>query len=383
MSRIHSLDDVMGHRWIITYFKDRLKSGTLPHFIILEGPEGVGKTTLADLVALDLAYGIEDSQEKRDAAKNTIDKKLSSSRIKKFECSVDGGKNVALEILEEMRPPIQKDLTKVIVCDECHRFTPTAQDVIISNTEYLSDQVYVFMMTTDITMLQASLKSRAFIIRMQALSQKDMLHVLRSEAKRRNLNIQAEDATLSMIAEWAEYKPRTGLKILEGFGMNTSVSAEMIRGLIGVLDTTDILPLLSTLSGSMTAGLTYINEMQIHGSMIALLSEIILIKSGGTSYKLKLDDIRIIKQATKDVTTEQLVIFLEGITRHPVLTRTAVINAYINAHASKKILSNKSSKDILEIEMQQKSLVQDDTTFLKNVKAPTLSELLKNGDIVQ
>lgn len=383
MERIHSLDDVVGHKWVISYFKEGLRRGTLPHFIILEGPEGVGKTTIADLVAIELAYGSTSSEQRAEALSIVIDKKHSTDYIKKFECSVEGGKSAALEILEEMHSFANPERNKVILCDECHRFTPGAQDVILSNTEYLKDNVYVFMMTTDISVLQPALKSRAFIIRMPALTQGEMLTVLKKEAESRNLRIQAEGPTLAMIAEWAECKPRTGLRILEGFGNNSSVSAEMIRGLVGILDVSDVLPLLSTLSGSLTAGLTYISEMPLHSSIVPIVSEIVLLKSGGVSYKFSIDDMKRIKMALKDVNTEQLICFLEGITRQPSITRPLLINAYIRSHASRDLILQENSHENLELELQQKSIVLNDITFNKNVQAPTLNELLLHGAVIE
>ncbi len=379
MERLHSLEDVVGHKWVISFLQDGLSRGTLPHFIIFEGPEGVGKTTIADLVALQLAYPDADT----DVYSTVIDKKRSVDRIKKFECSVEGGKPVALEILDEMNAYASSSHNKVILCDECHRFTAAAQDVILSSTEYLSDNLYIFMMTTDATVLQPALKSRAFIIRLPALTQQDMIAVLRKEVTKRNLKIQAESTTLAMIAEWAQNRPRTGLKILEGFGKDASVSAEMIRGLVGILDVSDILPILTTLSGSMTAGLTYINEMPIHNSIVSILSELVLIKSGGVSYKFNFEDTKRVKQALKDVTTEQLIIFLEGVTRQPDVTRASLIHSFIHAHASRDLLSKADHKNNLELELQQKAELHTDLDFNRNVHAPTLDELLLTGDVVE
>lgn len=383
MKRIHTFDDVVGHKWIIDYLRGQLAKEKLPHFIIMEGPEGVGKTTLADLVAIELAYGKEMTAERDSACRTIIDKKMSTDLVKKFECSVDGGKGVALEILDEMSPPINSDKVKVIICDECHRFTPAAQDVILPKTEYLDDRVYVLMMTTDITMLQAALRSRAFIIKVPTLSQGDMLRVLKDYVHANNIQLQAEDITLQMIAEWAEFKPRTGLKILEGFGANAVVSTEMIRGLIGFLDVSQVMPVLVTLSGSLSAGLAYINEMPLHSSIVTIVSELIAVKSGAVSYKLRMDEIHSIRTQLANVTVEQLVMFLEGITRHKELTRQSLINAFIRAHASRELLYNSSRQDVLEMELKQKSEVKQDVAFNKSVEAPTLKNLLLSGTIVQ
>ena len=58
MKRPETFDDIKGHPWLVNYLTDHLVKGTLPHFIILEGQEGLGKTSIADLLALYLVTNV-------------------------------------------------------------------------------------------------------------------------------------------------------------------------------------------------------------------------------------------------------------------------------------------------------------------------------------
>ena len=42
LKRPHTFDDIIGHEVFKKYFIERIKRGTLPQFIVLEGPEGLG-----------------------------------------------------------------------------------------------------------------------------------------------------------------------------------------------------------------------------------------------------------------------------------------------------------------------------------------------------
>lgn len=384
MDRPMSFSDVVGHDWIIEYFTTHIRNNTLPQFIIMEGPEGVGKTSLADLVALSLVYGLEDSDEKAKAMKNVVLTNGSNDYIKRYKCSVDGGREVAKDILAEMTNSFMLDHKKVIICDECHNFLDSAQDVFLADTEFMKKDVYLLMMTTDVQKLKASLRSRAVSLHLYPLKQSDMMKVLKKEVAERRLRVQSEDATLQLICEWSECKPRTGLSMLKAFADGDAVSSNMIRDMIGVLDVSDVLPILESLSGSMTFGLNYIMSMKVSDSIVPLVAECFKIKSGSPSYKVQFNQIAEIKTRLNSVSTEQLITFLQGITKFQTLNRSGLINAFINAHGSRALLGQADTRQVLGQELAQKQEVtlqerlnkKDDSTSF------SIDDLLANADVV-
>lgn len=383
MKRPETFEDIKGHDWLVQYLKEHIKNGTLHHFLILEGPEGLGKTSLADLIALSLVYGLEQSAERKQAYDEVVVKGLTNDNIKRFKCSVDGGKDVARIIKDEMNATFNLHGPKVIICDECHGLTEQAQDVFLSETEFIDDKVYIIMLTTEVNKLKASLRSRAVPIHLNTLKQSDMVAVLREEVNLRRLNLQNEDIMLNMIAEWAQCKPRTGLNILNAFSNDSAVSMTAIRELIGYMDVRDVIPLLASLSGSMTFGLSYISEMKVDQSLVNCVIECLTLKSGSNSYKLKMNDVQFIRDQLAHVTTEQLVEFLYGITKHEKLTRTDIINAYIAAHSSRKNLTKSNTQEMLAMDNIQRADVQLKTEHSALAKAPTLEDLMLGSQIIQ
>ena len=208
MKRPYTFNDIVGHDWLIQFIKEHIEKGTLHHFLILEGAEGLGKTSLADLIALNLVYGLQDSDAKKKAYDEIAVKNGSNDYIKKYKMSVEGGKEAAKEVIAEMHATFTLDKPKVIICDECHGLSDAAQDVFLADTEFLDDKVYMIMLTTELDKLKASLRSRALPIHFNTLKLSDMVTVLKNEVDAKHLQIQGGDATLSLIAEWAECKPR-------------------------------------------------------------------------------------------------------------------------------------------------------------------------------
>lgn len=383
MKRPYSFEDIKGQEGVVNFLQGHLKAGTLSHFIIMEGPEGTGKTSIADLIALSLVYGDPSSPDYKKAYKEVVCNSRSNDYIKRFECSVEGGKDVARLIKDEMSNTFKLQRPKVIICDECHGLTDQAQDVFLSKTEFIPSNVYVIMLTTEYDKLKASLKSRAFPMHFMPLKRAEMIQLLRDEAIGRQLNIQHLEATLQMIADWSECKPRAGLNIIDAFSVGSSVSADTIRSLIGYLDTRETVPLLKSLSGSMTFGLSFIDEMPLSSNLVTIVIECINLKTGNPSYKLKLSDVNYIREQLMQVSTDQLVTFLYGITAQPKLTKACIINAYIRAHSSFSLLTAPDTSDKLQDELIQRANIEIEDTEKTVSMAPTFDKLFDTADIVE
>lgn len=381
MTRLDSLSQVIGHDWLIGFLTEHLKNGTLPRFIIFDGPEGCGKTTIATLLALNLVYGLAETDEKLTAYKELCENNRSTNYIKKFKLSVENGKEAAKDVLAEMHECFTAGHKKVLIGDEAHNLSEGAQDVFLEDSEFLPKDTYLFLLTTDVTKLKPALRSRATPIHIPALKLSDMLKVLKREVAARNLHIQAEDATLQLIADWSNCRPRTGLSLLSAFANNSDVSAEVVRNLVGYLDVSDVLPLLKSLSGSITFGLAYITEMTINTTLVSIVSEIIRVKSGSMSYRLRMNEVTAIKTELVEVPVETLITFLYGLTATQNLTRTSVIHAYLRAHKNMKELANTDSVSILQTEIQQH--VSEVKPVHTNFSVPTLDDLLANSAVIE
>ena len=381
MNRLDSFNQVVGHDWLVGFLTEHLNNGTLPRFILFDGPEGCGKTTIATLLALNLVYGMADTDEKQAAFKELCENNRSTSYIKKFKLSVDNGKEAAKEVLAEMHSSFTAGHKKVLIGDEAHNLSEAAQDVFLEDSEFLPKDTYLFLLTTDVTKLKPALRSRATPIHIPALKLSDMMKVLKREVQVRNLHIQAEDATLQLIADWSNCRPRTGLSLLSAFADNSQVSTEVVRNLVGYLDVRDVLPLLKSLNGSITFGLAYITEMTINPTLVSIVSEIIRIKSGNMSYRLRMEEVTMIKQELTEVNVETLILFLYGLTATANLTRTSVIHAYLRAHHNMTELANQDSASILQTEIQQH--VAEVKPAYTNLKVPTLDDLLANSAVIE
>lgn len=382
LKRPHTFDDIIGHEVFKKYFIERIKRGTLPQFIVLEGPEGLGKTSIAEVIAITVNYGFDDSPQKTKAIQEVIDNRHSIDCIKKFNMAKDSGKDTAKEVLAELSPSMSTTGRKVVICDESHAIVESAQDVFLVETEYIPKNTYLIMCTTDKSKLKATLLSRAVCIPLSALTTSQMVQVLKKEAASRNLKIQGGDTMLRIIAEWADNKPRAALNILNAFGENDVVSTEMVREFIGSMDISEILPLVTSLAGSLTYGLTFISEMKFSDGLIDSLVEVLRIKMGQPSYKVSLEQYQDAKRKLENVPEEAIMKLLHSVASAPKLNRATMVSAYISAHMSYERIFN-SGREVLVEEQTQKlasRCLAPDVKSHEHIKAPTLDDMLANSN---
>lgn len=378
--KLHTFEDVIGHENLVEFLKGHLQNNTLPHFIIFEGDEGLGKTSLAKI----LAYYLTGSRT--EVADRVIEQNLSTEDVLLYNMSVNGGKDTAKEVESNLSLGLTNFTTKVIICDEAHGMSEAAQDVFLVSTEYLPDGVYLFMCTTDSINLKPTLKSRAFTLHLNHLTNKEMVALLKRTVDANHLKLQAESTTLSLIAAWADGKPRIALNLLEGFGEGSAVSTDMVKEFIDYMGVDDVLPLLSCLSGSMTLGLSYINEMKLNSSLVPVLVECLKVKQGMATYKLSLTDSHKVRDQLADVNTNNLIKFIYLVAGAPKLSRSVIISAFLQAHHNfGSLMSPPDKADVIKEEMAQKlaSPNPDPEDGTHRPTAPSLEDLLARGAVVE
>lgn len=371
-------DDIVGHKNLVEFLKDHLAKGTLPQFIILEGDEGLGKSSFAKILALEIMG--RDPQ----VLQRVINENKSTESVLLYNMSINGGKDTAKEVEANLSLGLSGLDKKVIILDEAHDMSDAAQEAFLVSTEYLPKGVYLFMCTTDSLNLKATLKSRAFTLHLQHLTQAEMVSLLTSYVRDRNLRIQAEASTIQMIAAWADGKPRIALNLIEGFAPGSAVSTAMVKEFIDYLDVEDILPLLTSLSGSMTQGLSVISEMKVNNSLVPLMVEILKVKSGMASFKLSLSDTHKVRAQLNGVNVDTLTQFIYRVAALPKLSRAGLISAFLQSHTDSSFLSSPPSRtEVLQAEMQQKmEAPKQELAGAARPQAPSIQDLLQRGVVL-
>jgi putative ATPase len=157
--------------------------------MILWGPPGVGKTTLAQIIA-----------------------KMTKSTFVPFSAVLAGIKEIK-EIMAGAERARRMGRRTIVFVDEIHRFNKAQQDAFLPHVEH--GNITLIGATTENPSFEviSALLSRTRVFVLKALSDKDIVTLIRRAVEREKLNI--DEASIQAIAMLANGDARTALNILD------------------------------------------------------------------------------------------------------------------------------------------------------------------------
>lgn len=392
MSRPMRFEDYYGHENIVNLLKTRANDGSLPHFIILYGEEGLGKTALAHLLAMTLTC--ESAQKpcyQCESCKTNMnmimDQGKDSPNVFLYRMSVEGGKDAAKELLTHINSCMGSDI-KVFIADEAQRMSSAAQDVLLHDTEHLPPKVYIIMCTTDVTSLSKALRSRAVKYFLPHLPRSTMVSLLLKAMRDRNLSFPKNAQAADIIAEVSEYKPREALSILESLGSNRSVSFTELNTTLQLNDVSQFKQLLETFSGSLTEGISTIFSMDVTSQtqmqICRYITECLKYMQGIPVYMFDVTN-----DLVTDVHKDVLVHFLYYLSSLTTFDTIKFLSAYLMAHPNGMSVAQ-AGGDKLQAErmyIARQNVVTtgqaDSDAVPKRRHRPSAEELLRKSSLLE
>ena len=367
-------DDIYGQEDIIAYIKNKITKGTFPNFVIFVGDEGIGKTAIADLTAISLNYGLVGNEQ---VAESVIKNARSVDCIKRYNMAKDSGKDTAREVLDSLNSKLSSTGKMVVICDECHSMTEQAQDAFLVDTEYLDEDTYLIMCTTDKSKLKPTLLSRAQVIYFKPLTRAQMIRLLSSKCK---ANLTEREVMLGMIADWAECKPRAALNLLSMFDSGDTVSTGLLNSVMGNMSIAEILPLLSCFNSNIIYGIDSISAMTIGNNFMSMLVEILKLRLGGSSTKILFQEQKKYFQEIQEIPKQSLLTFVAEVSQLQSISNNSLIGAYIRSHTQYTSLTTMKVQDEYK-EINSNRIPERKGAVVQ--KVPTIDSLLRNSSKVR
>ncbi len=235
--RPRTFGELVGQEHVVTALANALTRGRLHHAYLLTGTRGVGKTTLARLLAksLNCETGVSATPCGVCAACRDIDAGRFVDLLELDAASNTGVDNMR-EILDNARYAPTIGRYKVYLIDEVHMLSKGAFNSMLKTLEEPPEHVKFVLATTDPQKIPVTVLSRCLQFNLKPLPRatigQRLAHILEAEA------IACEPAALVQIAVAAQGSMRDALSLLDqaiAFGSGEVRETE-VRAMLGVVD---------------------------------------------------------------------------------------------------------------------------------------------------
>jgi DNA polymerase-3 subunit gamma/tau len=220
--RIHrprKLSEVVGQEHITRTLEQALKQGKISHAYLFTGPRGVGKTSVARI----LAHAINDLPYTDDSIHLDI-------------IEIDAASNRRIDEIRELREKVHVAPTsakyKVYIIDEVHMLTREAFNALLKTLEEPPAHVVFILATTDAHKLPDTIVSRTQRFSFRPVEKQKVIAHLQTIAKQEKLKV--SDDALALLAEHGEGSFRDSISLLDQAGHQTEIKLEDVRQLLGM-----------------------------------------------------------------------------------------------------------------------------------------------------
>ncbi len=168
--RPKKLADCIGQEDIQTLLENQFNSGRIPHFYIIHGEIGSGKTTLARILALALQMDVSQG-EKCLSLSDEVWNSYKKYQITEINAANKNGIDDLRALVETVKyKPIAPSRARVIIMDEAHQITTAAQNMLLTETEDVLQHVYYIFCTSALAKIIPALQRRAYILQTTPLT---------------------------------------------------------------------------------------------------------------------------------------------------------------------------------------------------------------------
>jgi len=214
------LDEVVGQDHVTSLLKNALKQGRISHAYLLTGPRGVGKTSVARILA------------------HEVNKLAYSDEPHLDIIEIDAASNRRIDDIRDLREkvhiaPVSAQF-KVYIIDEVHMLTGESFNALLKTLEEPPEHVIFILATTEIHKVPATILSRTQRFHFRPVNEKQVVDHLKSLAKQEKIKI--DDDALALIARHGGGSFRDSISLLDQLANTTEhVTRSVVESVMGLV----------------------------------------------------------------------------------------------------------------------------------------------------
>ena len=234
--RPQRFSDVIGQEHVTRTLKNAIEQQRIAHGYIFSGHRGIGKTTIARILAMALNCRSSDkpTAEPCGVCDSCVEVRAGSAvDVIEVDAATNRGIDEIRELREAARYRPARDRYKIYILDEAHQITDAAFNALLKTLEEPPSHIIFMMATTQPEDIPQTIRSRCQHFSFHAVKFNDIVGQLAEIAGKES--IQADDEALAALAEAGDGSMRDALSIMDQAiaCCGTKLTGEGVRGLVG------------------------------------------------------------------------------------------------------------------------------------------------------
>src|SRR5438270_11549983 len=237
--RPQRFSEVIGQEHVTRTLKNAIEQQRIAHGYIFSGHRGIGKTTIARILAMALnCRGVDGRADKPTPEPcgicvSCIEVRAGSS-VDVIE--IDAATNRGIDEIRELRDAARyrpaRDRYKIYILDEAHQITDAAFNALLKTLEEPPPHIIFMMATTQAEDIPQTIRSRCQHFSFHAVKFDEIVGQLRDIAGKEN--IQTDEEALAVLAEAGDGSMRDALSIMDQAiaCCGSTLNGELQRGLV-------------------------------------------------------------------------------------------------------------------------------------------------------
>ena len=238
--RPQRFSEVIGQEHVTRTLRNAIEQQRIAHGYIFSGHRGIGKTTIARILAMALnCRGVDGKADKPTpepcgvCASCTEIRTGSSVDVIEIDAATNRGIDEIRELRDAARYRPARDRYKIYILDEAHQITDAAFNALLKTLEEPPPHIVFMMATTQAEDIPQTIRSRCQHFSFHAVKFDEIVGQLREIAGKEE--IQADGEALAVLAEAGDGSMRDALSIMDQAiaCCGATLSGDLVRGLVG------------------------------------------------------------------------------------------------------------------------------------------------------